>query len=273
MNLATFKHDLARGGYVAALAVTASVYRANPVPLPLLRFSRSLAAYDNPLTPRKGIPVLQPRKIDDQNLAQVFAGQTFDEWSLNHDAINFLQRLYGALQPAAVLEFGSGVSTAVFAYLNGDRLGVQVPRLISVEQSPEFASKTRALLARSDLEDMAQFECPGMAEQPFDGETVSCYDLSDAFLARVLATIRPSLIFIDGPFGTGPVRGPILPRLLPHLTAPATVILDDALRDNELRILDAWSLLPGVTVKGVHLIRKGMAEIVVQPRQRRTSPI
>jgi hypothetical protein len=122
------------------------------------------------------------------------------------------------------------------------------------------------MLERGGLVDAVQFEFPGTSEDEFEGEVVSCYDLSDEFLERVFSTIQPSLIFIDGPFGAGPVRGPILPRLLPHLNKPTTVILDDSLRDNELKILHSWSRWPDVDVKGIHLIRKGMAEIVVSPR-------
>ena len=265
MKLQTIKRDIARGGYVAALSMAASVYGSHPVPLPLLRFSRSLATYDNPLTPRSGVPILDPAKIEDRDLAWLFEGRAFTEWSLNHDAINFLRRLYLDLQPEGVLEFGSGVSTAVFSYLMRDQIAEGDARLVTVEQSPEFAADTMTMLQRAGLEDAPRFVVSGMMEDTFDGERVSCYGMSDEFLTGVVADLQPSLIFIDGPFGTGPVRGPILPRLLPHLTQPATVILDDALRDNEMRILDGWSKLPGVTVKGIHLIRKGMAEIAVTP--------
>lgn len=266
MSLDTFKRDIARSGYFVALNMAASVYRAHPLPLPLLRFSRSLASYENPLTPRSTVAVLDPDKIDDSGLAEVFKGQAYSEWSLNHVAINYLRRLYLDLQPDSVLEFGSGVSTAVFAYLMREGFSAGSKHLVSVEQSSEFADGTRSLLKRSGLERYVQFETPGMAETYFDGDPVESYDLTDGFLARLFSTIQPSLILIDGPFGAGPVRGPVLPRLLPYLREPATVILDDALRDNEMRILHAWSKLPGVTVKGVHLIRKGMAEISVRPR-------
>lgn len=267
MKLQTIKRDIARGGYVAALTMAASVYGSHPVPLPLLRFSRALATYDNPLTPRSGVPILDPAKIEDRDLAWLFEGRGFTEWSLNHDAINFLRRLYLDLQPEAVLEFGSGVSTAVFSYLMRDQIAEGDARLVSVEQSADFAAETMTMLQRAGLEDAPRFVVSGMREDAFDGERVSCYGMSDDFLTGVVADVQPSLIFIDGPFGAGPVRGPILPRLLPYLTVPTTVILDDALRDNEMRILDAWSNLPGVTVKGIHLIRKGMAEISVTPRR------
>lgn len=267
MKLQTIKRDIARGGYVAALTMAASVYGSHPVPLPLLRFSRALATYDNPLTPRSGVPILDPAKIEDRDLAWLFEGRGFTEWSLNHDAINFLRRLYLDLQPEAVLEFGSGVSTAVFSYLMRDQIAEGDARLVSVEQSADFAAETMTMLQRAGLEDAPRFVVSGMREDTFDGERVSCYGMSDDFLTGVVADVQPSLIFIDGPFGAGPVRGPILPRLLPYLTVPTTVILDDALRDNEMRILDAWSNLPGVTVKGIHLIRKGMAEISVTPHR------
>lgn len=268
MNLHAITHEVARGGYVAAMMVAASVFRDKPVPLPLLRFGRLLAPFDNALTPRKAISVLDPRRIDDIDMRRAFEGEVFDEWSLNHEAINLLRQRFLQIRPDSVLEFGSGVSTVVFSHLLRQRFADDAVRLISVEQSAEFAARTETLLARAGSRKTVQFEFPGMADQFFDGATVSSYDLSDEVLGRVFSAIQPSLIFIDGPFGTGPVRGPVLPRILPYLTRPTTVILDDALRDNEMRILEAWTALPGVSVMGVSLIRKGLAELTVTPPPR-----
>jgi hypothetical protein len=265
MKLNAIGHEVARGSCVAAMMLATSVFRDKPVPLPLLRFGRSLVPIDNALTPRKGISVLDPRLIDDVDLRRAFEGESFDEWSLNHEAINLLRRLFLQVRPDSVLEFGSGVSTVVFSHLLRQQFADDATRLISVEQSPDFAGRTETLLARAGTRKTVQFEFPGMAEHEFDGEMVSSYDLSNEVLGRIFSAIQPSLIFIDGPFGTGPVRGPVLPLILPYLTRPATVILDDALRDNEMRILNAWSRLPGVSVKGISLIRKGLAELTVIP--------
>ncbi len=268
MKLNAIGHEVARGGYVAAMMMAASVFRDKPLPLPLLRFGRSLAPFDNALTPRKAVSVLEPRLIDDSGMRRAFEGKTFDEWSLDHEAINRLRQRFLQIGPDSVLEFGSGVSTVVFSYLLRERFADDAPRLVSVEQSADFAGRTETLLARSGSRKAVQFEFPGMADYEFEGETVSSYNLSDEVLGRVFSAIRPSLIFIDGPFGAGPVRAPVLPRILPYLTWPATVILDDALRDNEMRILEAWSALPGVSVKGISLIRKGLAELTVTPPPR-----
>jgi predicted O-methyltransferase YrrM len=265
MKLNAIGHEVARSGYVAAMMVATSVFRDKPVPLPLLRFGRSIAPIDNALTPRKGIPVLDPRLIDDVGMRRAFEGEVFDEWSLNHEAINLLRRRFLQIRPDSVLEFGSGVSTVVFSHLLRQHFADDAQRLISVEQSADFAGRTETLLARAGTRKSVQFEFPGVADYDFEGEMVSSYDLRDDVLGRIFSAIQPSLIFIDGPFGTGPVRGPVLPRILPYLTRPATVILDDALRDNEMKILKAWSRLPGVSVKGISLIRKGLAEITVIP--------
>jgi predicted O-methyltransferase YrrM len=199
-------------------------------------------------------------------MRRAFEGETFDEWSLNHEAINLLRQRFLQIRPDSVLEFGSGVSTVVFSHLLRQQFADDATRLFSVEQSADFAGRTETLLARAGTRKTVQFEFPGMADDEFEGEVVSSYNLSDAVLGRIFSAIQPSLIFIDGPFGTGPVRGTVLPRILPYLTRPTTVILDDALRDNEMKILAAWSALPGVSVKGISLIRKGMAEITVTPR-------
>ena len=268
MKLHAIRHEVARGGYVAAMTVAASVFRDKPVPLPLLRFGRSIAPFDNALTPRKGIAVLDPRLIDDAGMRRAFEGEAFDEWSLNHEAINLLHQRVLQIRPDSVLEFGSGVSTVVFSYLLRQHFADDAVRVISVEQNADFAARTEALLARAGSRKTVQFEFPGMAHQAFEGEPVSSYDLGDEILGRVFSAIQPSLIFIDGPFGMGPVRGPVLPRILPYLTRPTTVILDDALRDNEMKILEAWAALPGVSVKGISLIRKGLAELTVTPPPR-----
>ena len=50
-----------------------------------------------------------------------------------------------------------------------------------------------------------------------------------------------------------------LPQLAPLCAAGAKWFLDDSLRDGELRALQVWANLPGITVQGIYPLGKGLA--------------
>ena len=262
MKLHAIRHEVARSGYVAAMTVAASVFRDKPVPLPLLRFGRSIAPFDNALTPRKGIAVLDPRLIDDVGMRRAFEGEAFDEWSLNHEAINLLRQRVLQIWPHSVLEFGSGVSTVVFSYLLRQHFADDAVRVISVEQNADFAARTETLLLRAPDRERRCNSSPGTAHQAFEGEPVSSsYDLGDEILGAGVLGHSAIADLHRRALRQGPGARARAAANPPHPTRPTTVILDDALRDNEMKILEAWAALPGVSVKGISLIRKGLAEL------------
>lgn len=136
------------------------------------------------------------------------------------------------LKPKTVMECSSGVSTLVLArclQLNG------TGHVYSLEHSPEYANKTRALLAHHGLTDWATvLDAPLLTHST----QTPWYDES-AIPADLLAI---DMLIVDGPpAATAPLaRYPALPQLYPRMSPHCTVMLDDADRSDEVEILKRW---------------------------------
>lgn len=99
------------------------------------------------------------------------------------------------------------------------------------------------------------------------GVDTSCYDLPDGFPQTVLRNRQPDLVLVDGPSGGGNVRFGTIPLVQAWLAPLASFFMDDALRDWELAIADAWEEIDGIYIFGIHLIGKGL--LLGQIRQQR----
>lgn len=136
-------------------------------------------------------------------------------------------------QPATVLECSSGVSTIVSArimQLNGKG------HVYSLEHDPAFAAKTRALLEQFDLKAWATVvDAPLVARE----SSTPWYSLDG--LPGSLASI--DALVVDGPPASGAplARYPALPRFANQLSAAAIVMVDDAQRPDEIRMLQKWA--------------------------------
>lgn len=132
-----------------------------------------------------------------------------------------------------VVECSSGVSTVVCArslQINGSG------HVYSLEHDPEYAAKTRALLVRHGLTDWATvLDAPLVSE----GSATPWYSLA------ALPTDMPpiDMLVVDGPpQAIGPLaRYPALPRLEAKMAPTALIIVDDAARDGEKRMLACWA--------------------------------
>lgn len=135
-----------------------------------------------------------------------------------------------------VVECGSGTST-VFIAAALDRLG-SGGRVVALEHLPEYAERTKRLLEANGLSDHAEVRVAPLDEVDVDGEACTWYS-TDAI--EDLYAI--DLLLVDGPpEAVGEqARYPALPILLPRLRPGATVILDDARRDDEHAVLERWS--------------------------------
>jgi hypothetical protein len=168
------------------------------------------------------------------------------------DAGGFLPWTEGAMSPAGlatvatevalaerrlVAELGSGASTVVLARLARE-LGGSV---FAVEHSPEWAGWVRRALERDGLEGIATVIEAPLRPHPLSLSGAPWYD-ADALGAMPSDGIE--LLLVDGPPGYGEgmsrSRHPALPALEGRLAPGALVILDDADREGEREILDAW---------------------------------
>lgn len=163
------------------------------------------------------------------------------------DAGRYLPWSTGAMRPAAlvqvcndivwnarthVVECGSGVSTVVLA-----RLLRQLERpatLVSLEHDARWADLVTDLLEREGLGDVARVVHAPLEEQP------SWY-ARDAVQATSPVI---DLLVVDGPpayaAGEGERRAPALATFDERLSPGATVVLDDANRPGEQRVLATW---------------------------------
>ena len=168
------------------------------------------------------------------------------------DAGGFLPWTEGAMSPAGlatvatevalaerrvVVELGSGVSTIVLARLARELDGT----VFAVEHSAEWAGWVRRTLERDGLEDVATVIEAPLRPHPLSLSGAPWYD--DAALDSLPAE-GIELLLVDGPPGYGEgmsrSRYPPLPALEARLAPGALVILDDAEREGEREVLDAW---------------------------------
>jgi predicted O-methyltransferase YrrM len=136
-----------------------------------------------------------------------------------------------------VVELGSGVSTVVLSRLERE-LGGSV---IAVEHSPEWAAWVRRALERDGLEDVATVIEAPLRPHPLSLDGAPWYDQDEL---GALPRDGVELLLVDGPPGYGAgmsrSRHPALPTLEGRLADGALVVLDDAERQGEREILDAW---------------------------------
>jgi len=135
-----------------------------------------------------------------------------------------------------VVECGSGYSTVVLARILQDRGGC----LVSLEHDSIWARRVTDALATSGLSAVATVVLAQLEAHPLGHNGLQWY-AEDA--VRLLPE-QIDVLLVDGPpaftMETALSRYPTLPALRGHLTADATVLLDDIDRHGELEILEAW---------------------------------
>lgn len=167
------------------------------------------------------------------------------DWALNPQGLLSLVTLVERQRPRVVVELGSGTSTVWLGYAlaavpsapatNGTG---RSPRLISLEHDERYAAESRGGIRHHESA-MAPTEvrmAPLTTVQVRD-EEFQWYD--PAALSDIDAI---DLLIVDGPPGsTGPLaRYPAVPVLRDKLTDGALVVLDDADRDDEAKIVERW---------------------------------
>jgi hypothetical protein len=161
-------------------------------------------------------------------------------------------------RPDLVLEFGSGISTAVLAQAMRDSgAGSDLPLVISIEQDQAHAGRTRALLAAAGLGESVVVVVAPIARQRIEGFDTTCYALPEG-IEVLFGDRKAEFVLVDGPAGETGARYGTLPLARPFVGSRATFVLDDALRDGELAIAQRWRTLGYATLDGIRLIENGL---------------
>lgn len=201
----------------------------------------------------------QPVGIRNPEL-RVFIGQAqTGGWALSIETIELLVDIILEIRPSAILEFGSGTSSLVLAWVMERLYGAShTPHVFSIDQSPSYLERTRELLQSHGLGAQVRFLQAELIPQAIGSCVTRCYGLSPRELERFFEGARPDLVIVDGPAGENGVRFGTIPLVRDRLASNARIYLDDGLRDSELDTADRWSRLGYVRWDGIRWEGKGL---------------
>jgi predicted O-methyltransferase YrrM len=243
--------------------VKRTVGGARATPARVRRLQRVIPGPDGLVTPALST---SSEAIEDRFLAELLSDRELGTWTLSPWAINQLAALVRDRRPRLALEFGSGVSTVSLAHLMKQaRDDLQPPWVISVEQDAEHVQATSDLLAQAGLGHAGVVLHAPLTQKDSFGATRSAYAVEHEVIATHIRDRTVDLVTVDGPAAEDGARVTSLEAGMKHLSEPALVILDDALRDGELEAARHW-LSAGWLASAHYLTpEKGMLIAVAQP--------
>lgn len=154
-------------------------------------------------------------------------------FAIDSQALAHLLTLVEERQPQRILELGSGTSTIWLGYL----CRTFGTKLISLDHLEYYLNLTRGAVVRHGLSDAVDTRLAPLETTECNGRSFEWYS------SEAMADLGEiDMLIVDGPpAATGPqARYPSLPKLIDHLAPHATVILDDAQRDDEDKIVVSW---------------------------------
>jgi len=167
-------------------------------------------------------------------LQQLFALLNFSapipptrSWAASPDLLLTIADLVRTRKPRLVVELGSGVSTLILA-----KAGAR--KVISIDNSTEFAQKTRDMLKAHKVSGVEVRVAPLKAH-------ASGVDWYDTAKLKDLKNI--DMLIIDGPPGSKnpDARKPALKELLAKLSPNVVVVIDDVNRKGEREMAEAFA--------------------------------
>jgi predicted O-methyltransferase YrrM len=162
------------------------------------------------------------------------------EWSCTMPTLLYLWRHCQTQRPQRIIEFGSGISTCLFALyaveMRRRNLHVEV---VSLDHEAKWLANTRAMLDRIGIPATIHLLHAPIGEQMVLSRLRPACIASDRELTKLAGADGFDLCLIDGPpkqFG----RTGSLVIAAPYLAKQAVVMLDDALRQGERDAMAEW---------------------------------
>lgn len=161
---------------------------------------------------------------------------TMRGWVISPDFAKTLVDLVLETKPKLILEASSGVSTILASYCL-KQLGEG--KLIALEEQSKYAEASCKELVKHGLEDVASVIHASLKEIEIAGKKWLWYDK-----AKLEGIKQIDMLVIDGPAQAGQdeemIRYPALPLLFDLLSDRAIILLDDADRQDERKIVELW---------------------------------
>lgn len=157
-------------------------------------------------------------------------------WAISPDFAKQLLALIYEYQPKVVVELGSGVSTLVMGYcLQASKSS----RVISLDHEEAYAKASINQVMHHQLAEVAKIIYAPLQKTLVNDQSWQWYGI-DGLRSELPGKI--DLLVIDGPPGhLQPLsRYPALPVLYELLSDRAIIVMDDANREDEQKIIEQW---------------------------------
>jgi predicted O-methyltransferase YrrM len=162
----------------------------------------------------------------------------FGEWAMEPEHLLSLLSRIQFEQPSVIVECGSGLSTVLTGQLvrqNGKG------HLFSVEQNRDWHRLMSRVLADQNLDEFVTLIHAPLEAYPGREDLQTQWYAVDKMEPAFAAIERIDLLIVDGPIAVEPLsRFPALPYFLPKLDARSLIVLDDANRPHEQRVIAEW---------------------------------
>ncbi|MCX7591675.1 MAG: hypothetical protein N2255_08615 [Kiritimatiellae bacterium] len=234
-----------------------------PILLALHRVGRLCSGEESPLAPLRHDLDLEPEHVRNPEVRRLLESGKLTAYGMDVDVINFLCEFLETNRVTAILEFGSGISTVVLAGLQAAHGAgsnqPDLPCVISIEESEEYADRTRRILINNGLAKVAAvIHCP-LAVRTGEGRAVSCYSFDHHLIGSRFPGWQPELVLVDGPSTGGLSRAMAVSEAVRVFPGIRHVLMDDALRVHELACIRFLERARLVRFKGVVFKGKGLA--------------
>lgn len=170
--------------------------------------------------------------INDINKIQYSVDQKkqYGGWKIEHDTFDFLDKLINLIQPNVVLEFGSGLSTQLFAtHIEKGN----IKELLSIDHLSDFPDHPKKLISNLKTLNKIHFFTFPIFIKKYAKKLFCFYSIPYNFFVN---KNKIDLVFIDGPPYYYNGREAALHSCFEYLSPNAIIILDDANRINYERI-------------------------------------
>lgn len=221
-----------------------------------------LTGRSSPLSPVDEELNLAVNAVSDATVRKAVQGELMTGWSIDVDSLNWIAAYMKAHGVKRVVEFGSGVSTVALAALcgSGESGETGACRVLSIEQSAEWADNTRRMLAEKGLGGRAEVRhCP-LGDRNIDGMPMKGYewDFSE-HSDRLGPEWRADMIFVDGPAASGLSRARAVLDGLQLAADECRIVMDDGFRDDEIASMMCLEQQDHFRFEGVVPVGKGLA--------------